>query len=139
MAMVSLNLQPTKKVLRDFGLAAVLMSGVLGLLLLWTGKISLIGLGVIILIGTILFVLSRISPTLIKPVYLCLVILTFPIGWVVSHLIMVVFYYGIITPVAIMFKITGRDPLNRKYDPQAQTYWIEYKHKRSDKDYFHQF
>ncbi|MFA5423768.1 MAG: SxtJ family membrane protein [Phycisphaerae bacterium] len=139
MALVSLNLHPTKKVLRDFGLAALFMSSLLGLMLLWMGKISLIGLGVIFLVGVIVFVLSRISDKLAKPFYLALIILTFPIGWIVSHLIMAVFYYGIITPVAIVFKLLRRDPLYRKYDPQAQTYWIEYKRKRSDKDYFHQF
>ena len=68
-----------------------------------------------------------------------MILITFPIGWLISHMVMALFYYGIITPIAVIFRITGRDPLRRKYDPQADTYWIPYKHKRSSKDYFHQF
>jgi hypothetical protein len=139
MALVSLNLRPSKKQLRDFGLIALCMCNLIGLLLLWAGNISPKGFIVLFLVGVIVFILSRLFTTLIKPVYLALTILTFPIGWTVSHLIMGVFYYGIVTPVAVLFRVLGRDPLCRKYDPQADSYWIAYKRKRSNKDYFHQF
>lgn len=115
------------------------MCNVVGLLLLGLGKIPLKIFLIFSLIGIVMFILSRISTALIKPIYLVMVLLTFPIGWVVSHLVIGLFYYGIITPVAIVFKILGRDPLSRKYDHQLNTYWIPYKHKRSAKDYFHQF
>ena len=139
MALVSLNLKPSKKQLRDFGLIALCMCNVVGLLLLWAAKISPKELIVLFLIGVTVFGLSRLSTTFIKPVYLALTILTFPVGWAVSHLIMAVFYYAIITPIALLFKVLGRDLLCRKYDPQADSYWIAYKRKRSNKDYFHQF
>jgi len=139
MALVSLNLKPSKKQLRDFGLAALCMCNVIGLLLLWLGRIPSKGLVVFFLIGLAIYVLSRTSTVLIKPIYLAMLILTFPIGWVVSHIAMGLFYYGIVTPMAVFFRILGRDPLCRKYDAQANTYWIPYKRKRSAKDYFHQF
>ena len=139
MALVSLNLKPSKKQLRDFGLVGLIMCNVVGLLLLGLGKIPLKVFLIFSLAGIAMFVLSRVSTVLIKPVYLVMVLLTFPIGWVVSHLVMGLFYYGIVTPIAVLFRILGRDVLCRKYNPQANTYWIEYKHKRSAKDYFHQF
>jgi len=40
MALVSLNLRPSKKQLRDFGLIALCMCNLIGLLLLWAGNIS---------------------------------------------------------------------------------------------------
>jgi polyferredoxin len=139
MALVSLNLNPSKKQLRDFGLVALFMCNVIGLLLLWLGRIPPKGLVAFFLIGLAIYVLSRTSTTLIKPIYLAMLFLTFPIGWVVSYLAMGLFYYGIVTPLAVFFKILGRDPLCRKYDSQANTYWIPYKRKKSAKDYFHQF
>jgi hypothetical protein len=139
MALVSLNLKPSNKQLRDFGLIGLCMCTVIGLLLLGLGKIPPLGLLVLFLIGLAMFVLSRISAALIKPLYLAMMIVTFPIGWIISHLVMGLFFYVIVTLIAVLFKITGRDPLCRKFDPQADTYWLTYKHKRSAKDYFHQF
>lgn len=139
MALVSLNLRPSDKQLKDFGLVGLIMCPVIGLVLSGLGKISMIGLMVFCLIGFIPYLLSRISVVLIKPVYLGMILLTFPIGWVVSHLMMAVFYYGIITPVALLFRLLNRDPLCRRYEPDADTYWIEYKQKRTAKDYFRQF
>ena len=139
MALVSLNLQPSDKQLRDFGLIALCMCGVIGLLLFWLDKIQLTGLIVFCLIGIVIFSLSRISTALIKPVYQGMMIVTFPIGWVVSHVMMALFYYGIVTLIAIVFKIIGRDPLCRKYQPEAESYWIPYQKSRSPKHYFHQF
>ncbi len=139
MALVSLNLKPSTKQLRDFGDIALCMCNIIGLLLLGLNKISPKGLIIFCLIGLAMYILSRISTALIKPVYQGLMIATFPIGWVISHLMMGLFYYGIVTLIAIIFKIIGRDPLCRKYEPEADTYWLPYKQSRSPKHYFHQF
>jgi len=139
MALVSLNLKPSKKLLRSFGLIGLCMCSVIGLLLLGLGKIPPKGLVIFFLIGLAMFVLSRVSTALIKPLYLAMVILTFPVGWIISHLVMGLFFYAVVTPIALLFKIIGRDPLCRKFDQQADTYWIPYKHKRPARDYFHQF
>ena len=139
MALVSLNLSPSDKQLRDFGFISLIMLFVIGLVLLGLGKIPAIGFMVFCLVGVVLYLLSRISVALIKPVYLGMILLTFPIGWLISHLMMALFYYGIITSVALFFKLLNRDPLCRKYEPNADTYWIQCKKKRSAKDYFRQF
>jgi hypothetical protein len=139
MALVSLNLKPSQKQLKDFGLIGFIMCAVIGLLLLGLDKIPAIGFVTFCLVGVALYVLSRISVVLIKPVYLGMIVLTYPIGWFVSHVMMALFYYGIITPVALLFRLLNRDPLCRRYEPDADTYWIQCKQKRSAKDYFRQF
>lgn len=139
MALVSLNLKPTDKQLRDFGLIGLCMCTVVVVLLLMLGKIGPIGTGIIAGISVVLFILSRISTACIKPVYLVLIVVTFPIGWVLSHVLVAVFYYGIVTPVALVFKLIGRDPLHRAMDKDASTYWIPYDKERKPEDYFHQF
>jgi hypothetical protein len=124
MALVSLNLKPSQKQLKDFGFISLVMCFVIGLALLGLDKIPAIGFMIFCLVGVALYVLSRISVALIKPIYLGMILLTYPIGWVVSHLMMALFYYGIITPVALLFRILTRDPLCRCYEPDADTYWI---------------
>ena len=139
MALVSLNLKPSEKQLKDFGLIGLIMCFVIGLVLLWLGKIPANIFMVIAVLGVVLYTLSRISAGLIKPVYLGLIVVTFPIGWVVSHVMMALFYYGIITPVGLLFRLINRDPLCRRYEADADTYWIRYQKKRPAKDYFRQF
>lgn len=139
MALVSLNLKPSDKQLREFGEISLCMCNVVGLLLMWLFGMSVKAFIVFCICGVAVFAASRISIKLVKPVYVSLIAATFPIGWVVSHAVMAIFYYVIITGVGLVFKLLKRDPLHRAYDPQAASYWIAYRHNRKPKDYFHQF
>ena len=139
MALVSLNLKPSEKQLREFGLAALVMCALLGALLFWKGTLAVAGLASFCAVGVVIFALSRVAVHLVKPIYLALIVATFPIGWVISHIVMAIFYYVIIGGVGLVFKLIGRDPLCRRYDREAQSYWIPYKSNRTAKDYFHQF
>ncbi|HDS85584.1 MAG TPA: hypothetical protein ENN97_10375 [Phycisphaerales bacterium] len=139
MALVSLNLKPNEKQLRDFGDIALCMCNIVGLLLMWAAGLPVRAFIVICLIGVAIYLLSRISVKLVRPIYCGLIVITFPIGWVISHTVMALFYYVIIGAVGLVFKLLKRDPLHRAYDPDAESYWLPYKHKRTAKDYFHQF
>ena len=137
--MIQLDLNPSHKTLRQFGLICLIMLNVIGLLLGWRfdlPKIAVIGL---CLGGIVLFVLSRISAKFLKPVYVGLMVISFPIGWVISHLVMVLFFFGVITPVGLVFRLLGRDALHRKWDRQAESYWVKYPRPDSVKRYFRQF
>ena len=63
----------------------------------------------------------------------------FPIGWVVSHVLLAIIYYLVMTPIGLIMRVVGYDPMERKWDSQAESYWA----KRSDDDdpkrYFRQF
>jgi len=139
MALVSLNLKPSEKQLREFGEIALCMCNIIGLLLFWLGGLPIAGLVTFCICGVAVFGLSRISVKLIRPIYLGLIVLTFPIGWGVSHIVMAFFYYAVIGFVGLIFKILKRDPLHRNYDPQAVSYWIPYRHNRKPEEYFRQF
>ena len=139
MGMIQIDLNPSAKKLRQFGLVALIMLVVVGLLLGWRFGIHKGIVGGICAIGIILFIMSRISPTLIRPVYAGLMIISFPFGWVISHFVMVLFYFGIITPVALVFRLFGRDVLHRRWDRQADSYWVSYPRPDSVKRYFKQF
>ena len=46
-----------------------------------------------------------------------------PIGIVVSFLAMSLIFYGMVTPLALLFRLTGRDKLNKSPDPSLESYW----------------
>ena len=40
-------------------------------------------------------------------------VLAFPIGWTVSQVILLLMFYGLFTPIGLVFRLIGRDPLQR--------------------------
>jgi hypothetical protein len=51
----------------------------------------------------------------------------------------VVVFYGVLTPIGLLMRLFGRDPLNRTFDRSATSYWIEHD-PGSDLDrYFQQY
>jgi len=43
---------------------------------------------------------------------------------IVSPIIMAVAFYGVVTPTALIMRACGKDPLRRKFDRGAESYWI---------------
>ncbi len=44
---------------------------------------------------------------------------------VISPLVMGLLFYLTVTPIALIMRAIGKDPLHRQFDPQAKSYWIE--------------
>ncbi len=55
--------------------------------------------------------------------YLGLSYATYPIGFVVSHAALVFVYYLVLTPLGLIMRLFRYDPLDRKFDPAARSYW----------------
>jgi hypothetical protein len=75
-------------------------------------------------LATLIGVPGLIRPNAIRPVYLLAMALTAPIGHVVGLGLLAIVYYGVLTPVALAFRLAGRDGLGR-FRPAAKTYWID--------------
>jgi hypothetical protein len=138
MVLISINQKPSDKQVKSLGFIALVMCNVIGGMLLVSDKISVKAFMFLSLLGFVVYSLSWVFPKLIKLIYLILAFVTFPIGWLIGHLIISFVYYCIITPFALTFRFLGHDVLCRRHDSHADTYWISHK-KRSDKDYLHQF
>lgn len=78
-------------------------------------------------------------PAWVKPVFLGLTLATWPIGWVVSHLVLAFVYYLVVTPVGLALRIAGKDPLRRAFDRRATTYWEPYNPDQGPDRYLRQF
>lgn len=63
-------------------------------------------------------------PRMIRPIYVAWMIAAFPIGWVVSHLILAIIFYGLFTLVALFFRLIGRDALQRGPHPELDSYYV---------------
>ena len=80
-----------------------------------------------------------IVPQIARPFYLAWYFLACCIGIVVSNALLVAFYYLVITPVGLLMRVLGRDPLQRRFDPAARTYWRAAEKAVDPQRYFRQF
>ena len=63
----------------------------------------------------------------------------FPIGWTVTHLIMALLFFAVITPAGLVLRMFGRDALSRRLDSNARSYWLERRQSSPVERYFHQY
>ncbi len=138
MAVVKINWSPDDKVLRQFSEFGMFFLGLVAApLSLYNERITV---AVVFWAAAILLrLLALVKLAWVKPVFLGLSVITWPIGWVVSHTALAIVYYGVFTPLAIFFKLIGRDALDRKFDPHAETYWESYNPDQGPGRYLRQF
>jgi hypothetical protein len=78
-------------------------------------------------------------PALVRPVYVAATVLTFPLGWVMSRLLLAALYYGVFTPLGLLLWLLGRDALRLRPCPQQASYWEEKPAPQDVGRYFRQF
>jgi hypothetical protein len=138
MAVIEINKDPSNKELAWFGLMFLVFFGLVGGFLWWRFEAQNAAYAVWGVAGAVTGA-YYVVPGLQKPIYLGWLYAAYPIGWVISHVVMGVIYFLVITPIAVVFKLMGRDALNRKIDKSAQTYWVEHRTGGDPKRYFKQF
>jgi hypothetical protein len=52
---------------------------------------------------------------------------------------MAIFYFLLLTPLGLLFRLMGRDALGRKFDSNTNSYWIARRSPEKLDRYFHQF
>ena len=112
-----------RKQLRQFGLMVGGILVLIGLWKLYQGKHETVRL-ILWLVGGFLMVAGAIVPMLLRPVYWLWMKLAHLLGWVNTRLLLGIIFFVIITPMAIVMKVLGRDALNRKIDKNVNSYWI---------------
>ena len=148
MPMIEINLAPSRRHLRVFGAGALVVFGALGAWLFFAHR--LFGFEVaaptaevvayaLWALAALAGLLAAAAPAGLRPLYIALSVVSLPIGWVVSHAVLALVYYGILTPIGLVMRLCGRDPLCRKFDPQARSYWVDRPAPRDVKRYFRQF
>ena len=90
-------------------------------------------------IGILLTIAMWCLPSIAGRVFLCLITAAEPIGWTISHVILGLVYYLVMTPTGALMKLFSYDPMNRRIDRQADTYWIDHDTADETERYFRQF
>ena len=133
-----IQFDPTHKTLRQFaGLWLVSFGGVALWQALVRGRIELgLSIGALALVVG-LAGLTR--PEWVRLIYIGWMVLAFPIGWTVSQVILLLMYFGLFAPIGLVFRLIGRDPLQRARRPGVESYWTPKPAPAGVRGYFKQF
>jgi hypothetical protein len=78
-------------------------------------------------------------PQIARPFYVIWYFLGCCIGIVMGNLLFALFYYLLLTPMGLMMRLAGRDPLRKKFDRSTPTYWRDAEKVVDVKRYYRQF
>lgn len=131
--MTDAPLKTDSKTLREFGL--VFAGGLIvffGLLIPWIfdkpwiwqnggARWPWIGAAAFAAVGLLL-------PQVLKPVYLLWMKIGHVLGWINTRIILGVVFFVLFAPLALLFRLFGRDPMRRKLEGAATSYRVPSHH-----------
>lgn len=109
--------------LRKFGLlVGGITAGALGMLIpiFMRGDINLWFWGV----GGCIIVTALGRPAALRPFYSVWMRAGHLLGWINTRIILGVFFFCILLPAGLLMRAMGKDPMKKKFDPDAETYRI---------------
>ncbi len=76
--------------------------------------------------GALLTAFGVIWPRALKYVYIAWMALAFTLGFVMSNVILTLFFFLFVTPIGLLARLFQKDFLARKWDKRAASYWIQH-------------
>jgi hypothetical protein len=123
--MIAINRHPSRRQLWWFaGLWLPLAGATAGRVLLWRAHTPRAAMAVWIATGV-----ATLAALLNRPVarafFVFLSYVTFPIGFVVSWTALALLYFVVLTPLGVVMRLGGRDPLCLTRNDRIPSYWRE--------------
>jgi hypothetical protein len=66
----------------------------------------------------------RLIPPLFRAIYHFWVGFSVVLGYFVSRLLLTIIFLLVLTPTGFIMRLLGKDPMDRRRDPEGQSYWI---------------
>ena len=145
---MKLNLDPDRRMLRQFAWASLFLFPAAAGFLAWQHDLprawvlALTGIGLLVaivelvlvnLLGAFGAVLEKVIP---RALFQILSVVAFPIGFVLSHVLMAAIFFLVMTPIGLCFRLVNRDALGRKLEPDRTSYWRDRGPARDPSSYF---
>jgi len=124
-----LDLNPDRRRLRQFAGASVVFLCVWAWTAAWTLAVAALVVGIA----------GVFTPQLLRPFYVAAMVLTYPIGWVVSRAALCLLYYGLVTPTGWILRLLRRDRLRLKRPSAGASYWTPRSVEGKPERYLRQF
>jgi hypothetical protein len=100
--------------------AIAIFLSIVGRLTAHTWKPFFFWLGIVgLTAGIVLWLL----PIIARPFYAVWYFIACCMGFIMGNVLFSVFYFLVLTPLGLLMRMAGRDPLKKKFDRKTSTYW----------------
>jgi hypothetical protein len=132
-----LDLDPSPKRLRTFGFIGAVILAVFAAMSFLRGSHHA---AMFAFVGVVLVaIVAAVAPRGLRLAWRVLTIATFPIGWLVSRLLLALLFFLVLTPIALVLRVARKGPHVHGFAPEADTYWIDTSREKSSESYLEQF
>lgn len=76
------------------------------------------------LVGALHWGLSVLLPALVRPIHRLWMAFALALGFVMTRVILFLVFFGLVTPIGLVMRLLGRDPLDRGTDRESDSWWI---------------
>ena len=116
------NIDSSPRELRKFALAMAIPLALIGAFLLWRGRDSykyfFIASGLFIFPGLVV-------PFVLTPLHKVWMTFAVIMGWFMTRVILCILFFIVVTPMALLLKVLGKDLLNMKFEKDSShSYWL---------------
>ena len=117
-----MNQSTTHKELRQFGL---LVGGIFTIIGLWpfvirNEPLRLWAIGP----GGLLIVLGAIMPQVLAPIHKGWMKVGHILGWINTRILLGIVFYGLVTPIGMVFRLMGKDSMRQVFAKDSPTYRV---------------
>lgn len=131
------KIKSDKKALREFGFVMAAFFGIIGVVAMFRGRAHFVHL---LSVAMAFGILALTLPRVLLPLQKAWMALSIVIGFFMSRLIMVILFYGVLTPIGVVMRVFGKDVLDEKIDKNKASYWhIRPKEAKAKESYENQF
>ena len=114
------NISSTPRDVRNFGLTIGIVLGIIGGVLWWFGRPAYpFFLGV----GTVLVLLGLGAPGILKPLQKGWMAIAVVLGWIMTRVILFIFFFLVFTLVGIFGRLFGKRFLTLRANPNTRSQW----------------
>jgi len=139
MSLVRIDRAPPERILRQF---AIIWLPAVAALAGWAIVSRGGAWSVVIVLWSVtafLAVVGAVKPRVIRPIFTGWMRAVYPIAWTISHLALATVFYAVMTPIGLAGRLLGHDPMQRRFNRRAASYWMRRDRVISPGRYFRQF
>ena len=116
------NISSALKELRQFGFTLGIFLTVLASLWIWRHKSHA---DIILVLAVFFLSLGMVAPGALKPFQKVWMSLALVMGAIMSRLVLCILFYTVITPIGLFLRLSGKDPLNKKWREKKESFWSD--------------
>lgn len=138
MAIVDIPWNPPPRTLRQFAALQLVFFAAVAAWLYFRHAQSLAA-GALLAASLAAAAVGAVRPAGLRWFFVGWMLAVFPIGWIVSHTALLLTFYLVFVPVGLIMKLCGYDPLERRLDRNAESYWKPRPAQEDTERYFKQY